>query len=1024
MILDSDFTAFWELFWRATWQSCVLVCLVFCVTSLLQRWIAPKWRTLLWAVPLVRLVLLIVPASGLSLFQLFHFENNSVPQMVVSPATENSKTGLSTTANSLQSNLPDRDRAKIEPDYRVSNIPDKTKPELKTSVSIPIFALITGIWFLGCCVVLIRWIGSRWMLSRLIANSKPLQDATLLDLIKTRHTQDRRWIEVRCFVTDAELGPSSCGFWHPTILLPRKLWEDFDQQSRRTIVTHELEHIRRHDALLLFLSRIAITVHWFNPLVYLISGRLRREIELAVDAATVASFDEQTRHHYGELLIQLSQYSQRPIAALPMAGKSSALRARINQLTNPIRESRTRSALAICVLLIFLITGLSDAAQTEEQPEHNQNNPAVSNRQEQRPESKPAEQYFITGTVRDTQTGKPVSNAEIRLFVASEPEVNQRERKGITNDKGQYRIEVPLGNVKLWFPTLKPGYWLLPEECTQALVTTTEKPVIKHDINAQTGAIWNIHWKGKLNEQQLKLFRSQTKDQPIQFRASIQEVEDDAKRAAWLKGEPVSFQKANASSVSNLDQSGHGKLTQVGTSGKYILTLVNMTAELIVESGFNNTRVVSLKQIPDTEKTEMTDASGKKAIVSKATVTLSDGVPLLTFQTEAAKPIGNQRLTGRVVDDDGNPLADVRVGVISGLKGGGSSDTGEATQTADDGRFSIELPVYENQVFNNQQFSVMLTKDGFAGTDSEIVAAKKDFAPIDFKTLTLQPGHTLSIRVLDEQQQPLAGAILEPGNDYALRRQITRTDSAGRGLLKNLPSGVVQVSVRWGTKIKWTNLVISKNQSKNQEVTIHVNEFVPATTSTLEKPKPLAVGQIAPEWDIAEWSDGQNRKLSDFRGQVVVLDFWGLRCSGCVGSIPAQKRLAQKYKEQGVIFLGIHTADGEMSQIKKLLQSEQWTIPTGIDRGTSILDNVTGKKYGIQGYPSLIVINPEGQIAFRSDIKTPGDRAVFMKTLAEESGVKWPPAENATQTEIIEMMNQLQYTLFSREIERVLNAKQ
>eukprot|EP01136_Pigoraptor_vietnamica_P042296 Opistho-1_new@16283 len=1019
MNFASDFLQFWQLIWRATWQAGVLACLIFCVTFLLQRWISPKWRALLWTVPLVRLVLLIVPASGLSLFQLFYSENSSVPQFVDSSAMKINDTGLSTNTSSL---LPNRERAR-EPVYRVSNTPVMTPPESELNINIPYSTLITGLWFLGCCVILIRGIGSRWMLSRLIANSQPLQDAELLALIAARQKQAFFKLPVRCFVTDTQLGPSSCGFWRPTILLPHKLWEDFDQASRRAIVTHELEHIRRHDALLLFLSRTAIAVHWFNPLVYLLAGRLRREIELAVDAATVASFDEQTRHQYGELLIQLSQYSQRPIVTLPMAGKRSALRTRISQLTSPIRESRPRSALAICVLLIFFVSGLSDVARTEEQPETNQKSPAVSTKPQNSSENKPAEQYFITGTVRDAHSGKPVSNAELRIFVASEIDINQRVRKGMTNDKGQYRIEVPLGSVQIWFPTLKPGYWLLPEECSRALVTTTENPVLEHDINAQTGAIWNIHWKGKLNEQQLKLFRSQTKDQPIQFRASIQEVEDDAKRAAWLKGEPVSFQKAYASSVSNLDQSGRGKLTQVGTSGKYILTLVNMTAELIVELGFDNTQVVSLKQIPDTDKTQMIDASGKKATVSKATVTLTDGVPLLTFQPEAAKPLGNQRLTGRVVDDEGYPLAGVRVGVVSGLKGGGSGDTGESTQTADDGKFSIELPVYKNQVFNNLQFSVMLTKDGFAGTDSEIVEAKKDFAPIDFKTLTLHPGHTLPILVLDEQEQPLAGAILEPGNGYALRRQITRTDSAGRAVLKNLPSGVVQVSIRWGTKIKWTNLVISKNQSENQTVTIRVKEFVPATTSKVEKSKPLAVGQIAPEWDIVEWSDGRSRKLSDFHGQIVVLDFWGLRCSGCVASIPAQKKLAQKYASQGVVFLGIHTADGELSQIKKLKQSEEWTIPTGIDRGTSILDSVTGKKYGVQGYPALIVINPDGQITFRSDVNPPGDRDAFMKTLATASGVKWPPAENATQVEMIEIMNQLQFTLISKEIERVLKTK-
>ncbi|MEQ8635307.1 M56 family metallopeptidase [Gimesia maris] len=1019
----SDFPPFWQLIWRATWQAGILACLVFCVLLLLQRWISPKWRALLWTVPLVRLVLLIVPASGLSLFQLFSIEPNRIPQVADSLMTVPTETmirsspgpQLSTSHNSVQTHTTDEQNV-----HHAAMIPPATESNVRISSS----SLITGLWFLGFCILLIREIGSRWMLSRLIANSQPLHDSELLTLIAARQKQGFLKSPVRCIVTDAELGPSSCGFWRPTILLPRSLWEDFDQKSRRAIVYHELEHIRRHDALLLSLSRIAIAVHWFNPLVYLITGRLRREIELAVDAATVAAFDEQTRHHYGELLIQLSQYSQKPIAALPMAGKRSALHARISQLTNPIRESRPRSALAICVLLLFLVTGLSDAAQKKEQPEQNQKSPAVSTRQEQLSESKPTAQYFITSTVRDVHTGKPVSNAEIQIFVASEPDVNKREKKGITNDAGQYRIEVPIGNVQLWFPTLKPGYWLLPEECTRALVTTTENPVLVHNIKAQTGPTWNIHWKGKLNEHQLKFLTAHLKNQPIQYRVSLQEVEDDAKRAAWLKGEPVSFQKPYASSMSNLDQSGRGKLTQVGTSGKYVLTLVNMTAELIVAPGFDNTRVVSLKQIPDTEKTEMTDSSGKKAIVSKATVTLSDGVPLLTFQTEAAKPTGNQRLSGRAVDEKGNPLTDVRVGVIEGLKGGGSGETGQETQTTDDGTFSIKLPIYDNQVFQNQQFSVTLTKDGFAGTDSETVDAQKDFAPIDFKTLTLQPGHTLPIQVLDEREQPLPGAILEPGNDYALRRQITRTDSTGKAVLKNLPSGVIRLSVRWGTKIKETNLVISKNQSENREVTIHVNEFAPTSTSKVEKQKPLAVGQQAPEWEIAAWSDGRTRKLSDFHGKVVVLDFWGLRCSGCVASIPAQKRLARKYKEQGVVFLGIHTADGEMSQIKKLLQSEQWTTPSGIDRGTSILDSVTGKKYGIQGYPGLIVINPEGQITFRSDVDPPGDREAFMKPLAEASGVKWPPTENATQTEMIEIMIQLQYTLISREIERVLNAKQ
>lgn len=1023
MSFETDLHAFWELIWRATWQAGVLAGLVFCMTPLLQRWMPPKWRALLWTIPLVRLVLLLIPASGLSLFQFFHYETSNIPPPAVMSEVVSRDTHSSLP---VSSDLPPLQHVTNEQATSVqtttASMPVSPAPQTKAPLSL--VTLLTCLWGLGCGVLFLRWIGSRWMLSRLIARSEPLQDPALLEFIETRQQQNRPRLSVRCFVTDAPLGPSSCGFWRPTILLPRQLWTELDRGSLQAILIHELEHIRRHDVLLLLLSRLAICVHWFNPLAYLIAARLRREMELAVDAATVASLNAEDRHRYGELLIQLSQYSLKPIAALSMASKRSVLRARINQLTRPIRESRPRSALALGVLLVLLVTGLSDATRTAAQPKPDNADPTVTRDPSDSSADKPAEKYFITGTVREVHTGKPVSDAEIQILVESEPDINKRILKEKTNAMGEYRIAVPVGNVKLWLPALKPGYWLKPDDSLEALVTTPENPVRKHDITAQTGPVWNVHWKGKLTDQQLKLLRSHNKEHPLQLRIAVQEVEDDAKRAAWLKGELVSFQKAIASSMGYLDQSSHGKLTQVGTSGKYILMLVNDLAELIVEPGFDNTRVISQKRIPDTDQTEMIDASGKKATVSKATVTLNNGVPLLTFQTAAAKTIGMQKLVGRVVDENGKPLKDVRVGIVSGMKGGGSADTGEFTRTAEDGRFSMELPVYENQVHKPDQHSVVLTKDGFAGRDSQTMDAKQDLAPIDFKTLTLQPGHTLPIRVLDEQEQPLPGAILEPGNDYALRRQITRTDFNGKAVLKNLPSGVVRLSVRWGTKIKWTNLVISNSQSENREATIHVGEFAPATTSRPEKPKPLAVDQQSPAWAIAQWSDGRSRKLSDYRGQVVVLDFWGLWCRGCVTSIPAQKKLAQKYGEQGVVFLGIHTADGELSQIKKLQQSEEWATPTGIDRGTSILDGVTCRKYGVQGYPTLIIVDRAGKIAFSSDIEPPGNREAYIKELAEASGVKWPPAENTSETEMIDIMNRIQYTMLSREIERVLKTNQ
>ena len=1011
MNFEFQWTVFLALIWRATWQAFVLAGIVFCLTSTLRYWISPKWRTLLWAIPLVRLALLLIPASGLSLFYFFDFEKQNPTPPAVLASSVVRETGLTPTPDSIQ---PDSRILKMETtrEHSTSQTPVPLPQVSQTSVPISLSSLLTYLWLSGSCIVLFRWIGSRIMLSRIIINSERLRDAGLLKLIESEEKQNRLWFPVHCFVTNDPIGPSSYGFWRPTILLPRNLWSDFNESERQAIVNHELEHIRRRDVLLLLLSRIAIIIHWFNPLAYLLNNRMRREMELAVDAATVANFDEQSRHDYGELLIRLAQQTQGPVAALPMAGKRSALRARINQLTSPIQDSRTKSALAISLLLILFVTGLSDVAQTQEQSSPKTKQATVNPKSEAVQDNKKPSQYFITGTVRDAQTGKPVTDAEIRIFVASEPDIKKRELKGTTNKAGQYRIEVPLGNVQLWFPALKPGYWLMPEECMRALATTTEKPVVIHDIMAQTGAVWNIQAKGNLD------------DKHFRYLVTVNEVEDDAKRAAWLRGEPVSIQKALNSSMNYLDQKGRGKLTEVGTSGKFVIGVANKMLELIVEPGFDNAHVVLLKRLPDSDTTQMVDAAGKKATVTNATVTLNKGVPLLTCLYEALKPVGTQKLVGRVVDVDGNPLAGVRVGVAAGMKGGGSHAMELETQSLHHGNFSLELPVYGKQKPGDQHFSVILTKDGYAAMDSQTVDTSKGFDLIDFRILTLRPGYSLPIRVLDEQGNPLPGAVIEPGTAYALRRQAVRTDDNGRAVLKNLPSGVIQASVRWGSKMKWLNLVISQFKNENNEVTIRLKELTNSSTTRVEKRKPLAVGQVAPEWNITEWSDGRAHKLSDYRGRVVVLDFWRLRSSGCMTSIPAQKRLARKYGGQGVVFLGIHTPDGEMSQINKLKKSEQWTTPTALDRGTSILDGATCQSYGVQSYPTQIIIDANGKIAFRSDVEPPQDRTTYMRNLADTSGVKWPPAENATQDEKIEMMTQILYTMLSRELERVLKTEQ
>lgn len=223
-----------------------------------------------------------------------------------------------------------------------------------------------------------------------------------------------------------------------------------------------------------------------------------------------------------------------------------------------------------------------------------------------------------------------------------------------------------MGEVKLWFPWLKPGYWLLPEEAMVSVATTPENPESRLDIRARRGPVWQVQAEGEPG------------DRPF---INSTEESDPAKRAAWLKGEPISWDKSPPQAFGLLDTNGSGEVTQVGSSGALVVGIVNVQGEIIADPLFDNTQVVSAEKLANTNKTELVDQQGRKAVVTAATVSLEDGVPLLRYQLKSTAPIAIQKLTGRVVDEDDQPVANARVGLAMGTAGGGSGVHSESTTT-------------------------------------------------------------------------------------------------------------------------------------------------------------------------------------------------------------------------------------------------------------------------------------------------------------------------------------------------------
>ena len=105
--------------------------------------------------------------------------------------------------------------------------------------------------------------------------------------------------------------------------------------------------------------------------------------------------------------------------------------------------------------------------------------------------------------------------------------------------------------------------------------------------------------------------------------------------------------------------------------------------------------------------------------------------------------------------------------------------------------------------------------------------------------------------------------------------------------------------------------------------------------------------------------DGNPISLMDYRGKVVLLDFWAVWCGPCVGEIPNVKEVYEKYHDKGFDVIGVSFDENESVVCKFMKEKE---IPW-----RQILDNegfkgVFAEQYGVRGIPAPFLIDRNGKV--------------------------------------------------------------
>ena len=124
---------------------------------------------------------------------------------------------------------------------------------------------------------------------------------------------------------------------------------------------------------------------------------------------------------------------------------------------------------------------------------------------------------------------------------------------------------------------------------------------------------------------------------------------------------------------------------------------------------------------------------------------------------------------------------------------------------------------------------------------------------------------------------------------------------------------------------------------------------------------PLAAGRVgegerAPDFTLHTF-DGQAINLADLRGRVVVVNFWASWCVPCEAEAAELENTWQRYREQGVMFLGVDYVDTETAA-RAFLQEFGVTYPNGPDLQTKISHG-----YRVRQVPETFVVDPSGTLA-------------------------------------------------------------
>lgn len=149
-----------------------------------------------------------------------------------------------------------------------------------------------------------------------------------------------------------------------------------------------------------------------------------------------------------------------------------------------------------------------------------------------------------------------------------------------------------------------------------------------------------------------------------------------------------------------------------------------------------------------------------------------------------------------------------------------------------------------------------------------------------------------------------------------------------------------------------------------------------AVLTTASQAFALDLDEPAPDFTLKS-NQGNNVRLDDLKGEVVMINFWATWCGPCLQEMPLLDELYQKYESAGFTLLGVNVEDaGDKTKVDQMMQELGVSFPVLYD-----VDSIASELYSVDAMPSTVFVDREGNFRYLHRGYKPGDEEGYKKVV-------------------------------------------